>query len=184
MRKLSLSLLAVVIAAALALFDTTPATAAYKTVCERGSSTSSGRCYKQMSSVVKRVKVVDAVPLINRSSRKATFHCAFSSSVTREVTLGGSVSVSASAEASLMKIASASVSTTYTLDAHVTMSATQAKEAGGSVVLRPGQKVVCQRIYSHVTFSVRPYTYSGTTIRWGTTKSVTVPSSLGVRLVD
>lgn len=184
MRKLVLSLVALAVAATLALLDTSPAAAAYKTVCEPGSGTSSGKCYKQMSAVIKRIKVVDAVPLINASSKTATMHCSFSSSVTREITLGGSASISGGAEVSLLKIASASVATTYTLEASVTMSATQAKEAGGSVTLKPGEKVVCQRIYSHVTFTVKPYTYSGTQVFWGTEKSVTVPSSLGVRIVD
>ena len=184
MRKIILSLLAIAVTAALAVINTSPAHAAYRTECEPNSNTSSGRCYEQMTAVVKNVKVVDAVPLINASRKTVTMSCSFSTSVTRDITLGGSAAVSGGAEISLLKIASASVQTTYTLSASVTMSATQAKEAGGTVTLKPGERVVCQRIYSHVTFSVRPYTYNGTKVTRGTTKSVSIPSTLGVRIVD
>ncbi len=184
MRKLALSLLTLAIAGTLALLDTTPAAAAYKTVCERGSSTGSGRCHQQRSAVIKRVSVVDAVPLINRSSKRATLHCNFTTSVRRDITLGGSVAVTGAAEVSFLKIASASVSTTYTLHASVSMSSESSKEAGATVTLNPGERVVCQRIYSYVSFSERTYTYSGTKVTYQPVKTVTVPSNLGIRIVD
>src|SRR3546814_2335528 len=141
MRKITLALLTLMVAAVLPFItQSTSHAASYKTVCEKGSGTSSGRCYKQRSAVVKKVRVVDAVPLINRSSKRVTMTCNFSSTITKGITAGGSASVTTSAEASFMKIAKASVSATYTLHASVRMSSAQAKSAGGTVTLKRSEE--------------------------------------------
>lgn len=161
-----------------------PASAAGHIVCEKGSDSYAGVCFKQLSSLVRGIKVVQAVPLINGTShRRANMHCSFSDTVTKSLTLGGSTSMTVSAKASILDLAEVSASTTYTLSASVTQTAASASEAGGSVTLPPHTQVVCQRIYSYVTFRVQRQSWHGTSTS-NVTKRVTVPSSLGVRIVD
>lgn len=149
------------------------------TYCAPGSGSSSGRCW-EATNVARRVVVVEDVPVENFSSKTGTFSCSFSTTITRTVEAG--VSVSASVSASLFKVVDASTSITVT--ASVSQSASRASSVVGTFTLKPGERVSCQRTYGYVSASVREYTYTqkGTTTvrRYNTT----VPSSLGVRLVD
>lgn len=148
------------------------------TRCLRGSGTHSGRCFTSHR-IYKHLKVVEAVPLVNRSRHTATFHCSFTRTITRSFAVGASVS--AEAKASLFELVDAS--TTVTVQRTVTQTASEATEAGLTVRLRPGQRATCERTYGYVTTRIRDYTYSGTYSRTRRYK-VRVPSYLGVRLVD
>ncbi len=156
----------------------TPAQAA-TTRCEPGSGTYSGRCYVNTTTVSKKSIVVEQVPLQNWSSKTVTMSCGFTQTVTRS--MSGTVSLSATAKATIFGLVD--VSTSVSVSMTVSQTASQATTAGGSVVLSPGESVVCQRIYTWVTQGIKETTYSGSYVSTRT-YSVTVPSTLGVRLVD
>jgi hypothetical protein len=157
---------------------TAPIAARGKTQCVKGSGTYSGRCFTLLRSA-KHVTPVESVPLENRSSHKATMHCSFSRTISRSISYGASLS--ASAEASYFSVVKASV--TATVSKEVNQTASQATEAGGSIVLRPGESVTCLRTYGYVTVRVKDYTYRGTTSN-STIRRGKVPSTLGVRIID
>ena len=151
-----------------------------RTVCQEGSGTQSGRCWKLLESRSKLV-VVEAIPLENKTRRKkSNMHCSFSRPVSRSVTVGGSVS--ASAEFGVFKVVKANI--TVTVHRDVTQTASQASTAGGSVVLKPGESVVCQRTYGYVWARVKQYTWSGGRDAETIILKSKVPANLGVRIVD
>jgi hypothetical protein len=169
----------VVVAVALlvgAIAGATPANAA--TRCLRGSTTYSGRCFTSHR-IFNHLKVVEAVPLVNRSGHAATFHCSFTRTITRSFAVGASVS--AEAKATLFGLIDAS--TSITVQRTVTQTASQATEAGLSVRLRPGQRATCERTYGYVTTRITDTRYSGA-VSHRRNYRVRVPSFLGVRLVN
>jgi hypothetical protein len=169
----------VVIAAALlvgAVAGATPANAA--TRCLHGSTTFSGRCFTSHR-IYHHLRVVEAVPLVNRSRHAATFHCSFTRTITRSFAVAASVS--AEAKATLFELIDAS--TTITVQRTVTQTASQATEAGLTVRLRPGQRATCERTYGYVTTQITDTRYSGS-VSHRSNYRVRVPSSLGVRLVN
>jgi hypothetical protein len=157
-----------------AVVGATPAEAA--TRCVRGSTTYSGRCFTSHR-IYRHHRVVEAVPLSNRSHHTATFHCSFSKTITRSFSVGATVS--AEAKATLFHLVDAS--TSISLQTTVTQTAAQATEAGVSVRLRPGQHATCERTYGYVTTRITDRRYAG---RYSKTRRyrVRVPSALGVRL--
>jgi hypothetical protein len=154
----------------------TPASAA--TRCLRGSTTYSGRCFTSHR-IYSHLKVVEAVPLVNRSGHTATFHCSFTRTITRSFAVGASVS--AEVKASLFELIDAS--TNITVQRTVTQTASQATEAGLSVRLRPGQRAACERTYGYVTTRITDTRYTGS-VSHRRNYRVRVPSFLGVRLVN
>lgn len=146
------------------------------TRCEGG--TGSGRCIT-VSKVKKHVKVVEAVPLENRSKKTATMSCSFTKTVTKSMT--GSVSLSVGIKAKVFVVAEAS--TSIDLSKSVTQSASTATTAAATVKLKPGESVTCERTYGYVKANVKQVDRAGThtdTKRY----TVTVPVSLGARIVD
>ncbi len=152
----------------------TPAEAATK--CEGG--TGSGRCIT-VTKVKKHTKVVESVPLENRSSKKATLYCSFTKTISQSIT--ASQSVSGSVKISVFKVVD--LSTSIEVSRSLTQTATQATSAGGSVELDPHESVTCQRTYGYVSANVKQVDY---TSKKSETKKYTVkvPVSLGVRIVD
>ena len=151
-----------------------------RTVCQKGSTTGSGRCWKLLRTR-KKLTVVEAIPLENKTRRKrANMHCSFSRSVSRSVDVGGEVS--SSVEAGVFKVVNVNV--TATVHRSVTQTAEEASTAGGDVTLRPGESVVCQRTYGYVVARVRQYTWSGGTQSQVKILRAKVPANLGVRIVD
>lgn len=163
--------------AALLVVPTTPAEAA--TRCTQKGPGSS-QCFTA-TNVVRGQKVVESVPLVNRSSKPVTAHCSFSKTISRSVS--ASVTVAGEVKGTLFKVVDAS--TSISVSASLTQTAEQATTAGGSVRLRPGQRIICQRIYSNVVSRIKEVTYYPAP-RNSTTRyySTTTPSSLGVRFVD
>lgn len=150
-----------------------------KTVCAKGSGSHSGRCWKLLKSG-KKVVVVEAITLENKTKKKkVNMHCSFSRTVSKSVEVGGSVS--GSVEAGVFSVVKVNVSTT--VHKNVSQTATQASEAGGSVTLKPGESVVCQRTFGHVVARVRQYTWSGNKSEVKILRAK-IPSYLGVRVVD
>lgn len=151
-----------------------PADAATK--CEGG--TGSGRCIT-VSKVKKHVKVVEAVPLENKSKKTATMSCSFTKTVTKSMT--GSVSLSVGIKAKVFVVAEAS--TSIDLSKSVTQTASSATTAAATVTLKPHESVTCQRTYGYVTANVKQVDRAGS--HTDTKKyTVTVPVSLGARIVD
>jgi len=170
--------LVVAAAALLSASLAAPSAADAATRCLPGSNTYSGRCFTSHR-VYRALKVVEAVPLVNRSRRTATFHCSFTRTITRSVAVG--VSVSAEVKATLFKLVDAS--TSISVHQEVTQTASQATQAGLSVRLRPRQSAICQRTYGHVKTRITDTSYSGSRVH-RRRYTVKVPSFLGVRLVD
>jgi hypothetical protein len=169
----------VVIAVALlvgAVAGTTPANAA--TRCLPGTTTYSGRCFASHR-IYHHLRVVEAVPLVNRSAHAATFHCSFTRTITRSFAVAASVS--AEAKATLFELVDAS--TSITVQRTVTQTASQATEAGLSVRLSPGQRATCERTYGYVTTQITDTRFSGL-VSHRRKYRVRVPSFLGVRLVN
>ncbi|MBP2416428.1 hypothetical protein ACFFOM_06800 [Microlunatus capsulatus] len=157
-----------------ALLTAPPAAAA--TRCQGG--TGSSRCVT-VSNVKKHLKVVESVSLENKSSKKVTMHCSFTKSISRTTT--GSISLTAGVKAQVFGVAEASTSIDIT--SSVSQSASQATTAGGSVVLRSHESVLCQRTYGYVKADVKEVTSTSTkssTRRY----TVTIPVNMGVRVVD
>lgn len=179
MKRIVLAL-AVVLSALLGTSTTLvpSASAAVSHRCVPGSATSSGLCFYFLSSV-KHLSVAEAVPLVNRSRKTATFQCSFTRTISRSVAWGASLS--AEAKATLFGLLESKISATVSRT--VTQTVSQAEAAGLSVRLKPGQSAVCERTYGYVTTRVRREEWHGTK---GTSKILTtkVPSYLGVRLVD
>lgn len=153
-----------------------PASAATK--CEGG--TTAGRCITT-SNPVYRSTVVESVPLINASKTKTvTMSCGFSQTITR--TWGVSATLSAEVKAKVWGVVEATVGGSQT--ASLSQTASAATTAGGSVTLKPGESVTCQRIYGY-------YTMTTVISTWTASKSLpeqrftsTLPYSLGVKIVD
>lgn len=152
--------------------------AAARTQCAKGSGTHSGRCYT-VGHVNHVVKVVEAVPLQNRSNHTVHAHCSFTQTITRAQET--SQEVSAGVKADLFSFVSAD--TSYHLTKKVSQTASQATTAGGSVTLKPGQHVTCERTYGYVTTIVKVYEYSGTRGKHYSV-STRIPSYLGARFVN
>lgn len=159
------------------------AEATSRTRCQRGSGMESGRCWTRHQ-VYRHLKVVEAVPLENRSHKTGTFHCTFSRNISQSVEAGYSVGYEA--KVSIMKLVDAG--TTMTLHMNVSQTASQATEAGASFRLKPGQRVVCQRTYGYVTTRIKDYQWwGGTGAHAGSSThyyTVRVPARLGIRVVD
>jgi hypothetical protein len=178
-----LALVSALLGAFLSTAAVSPASAASATRCQKGSNMEGGRCWTR-STIYKHLKVAEAVPLENLSSRTITAHCQFSRTITKTFT--GGVDLNYNAKASILGLVD--VGTSYTLHMSVSQSAAQATEAGASVVLRPGQRVTCQRTYGYVSTRIKDYRYWGSTGAHAgsstTYYTVTVPAYLGVRVVD
>lgn len=153
--------------------------AASRTACAKGSGTGSGHCWER-STIYKHLKVVEAVPLENRSRRTATMHCSFSRTITRSFTAGASVT--SSAKVSIIKLVDAGVETT--LHGSVSQTSSQATTAGGTIRLKPGQRVTCQRTYGYVTSRIKDYYYNSKGTHSVRRYAVTIPAYIGVRIVD
>lgn len=156
-----------------------PSSAA-KAVCYGG--TSSGECYTA-TSTTKKVKVVETVPLINKSSKTVTANCQFTKSLSfsQSVTATTSGTISASVKAGIFAGVEASV--TSTVSTTLSQTASQATSAGGSVKLKPGQSMKCERIYSTIEATVKRVQHTSTSSKT-TIYKTTVPSTFGVRFVD
>lgn len=170
-------LFAAVFAASIGTTMILPATAQAGTSCAGG--TGSGRCVETTNEVVGE-EVVESVPLQNPSSQAATLTCSFSQTIAKSIDT--SVSVEASVTGQIFGAVSATAS--VGVSQSVSQSASQTTSAGGTVDLAPGQSVVCQRIYSYVQANVHQYDYSGTGTSNVKDYTTTVPSSLGVRIID
>ena len=140
----------------------------------------SSQCFTA-THLIKSVQVVESVPLVNKSKKTVNAHCSFSRTITKSVSAG--VDLSATVKGTLFKVVEAS--TTATVHSSVSQTAAQATTAGGSVSLRPGQQIICQRIYSRIVANIKEVTYYPMPKNSKTrTYSSTTPSSLGVRFVD
>lgn len=171
-------LITAVVALTMSLAVVPHADAASKTRCAKNSGSYSGRCW-QRSTIYKKLKVAEAVPLENKSKRTITAHCSFSRTITRSFTAGADLGYEA--KASLFKLVD--VGTSVTLHFSVSQTAAQATDAGASVVLKPGQRVTCQRTYGYVTTKIRDYTYTGTKIS-NRYYAINIPAYIGVRVVN
>lgn len=150
-----------------------------KTVCQKGSGTHSGRCWKLLKTK-KKLVVMEAIPLENKTRhKKANMHCSFSRTISRTVEVGGEVS--SSVEAGVFKVVNVNI--TATVHRNVSQTAEEASSAGGDITLKPGESVVCQRTYGYVVARVRQYTWSGGKSEYKILKSK-IPANLGVRIVD
>lgn len=132
-----------------------------------------------VSPVTKHTKVVEAVPLVNHSSKTATMHCGFTQTITRSFSAG--VELSETIKAHIFFLVDAETSIKVSMN--VSQTASAATSAGGSIVLKPGQSVTCERTYGYVTSTVTRHEWHGLS---GTSKKfiTKIPSSLGVTLVD
>ncbi|MBD8059751.1 hypothetical protein IC607_12315 [Cellulomonas sp. JH27-2] len=155
-----------------------PAQAA--TTCK--GSTYAGVCYAT-SSVVKHTKKVEAV-VVKNNTKKKKIHasCGFSTTITREFEVGGSVSVSAGFSKDLA-IASVDASTTIEVHASLKQSGSRSSDVAGEFDLNPGERVVCYRTYQWVSAKVTRSTWNGSK-HSSQTYSVTVPSRLGAEFDD
>ncbi|MGN6783212.1 MAG: hypothetical protein ACTHJH_17115 [Marmoricola sp.] len=182
-RGLVLAVLLVLLSSLLLVAGATAADAASRTRCQRGSSMEGGRCWTRHQ-IYRHLKVVEAVPLENRSHKTGTFHCTFSRNISQSVEAGYSVAYEA--KVSIMKLVDAG--TTMTLHMNVSQTASQATEAGASFRLKPGQRVVCQRTYGYVTTRIKDYRWWGSTGAHAGSSThyytVKVPARLGIRVVD
>jgi len=167
-------------AMALAVLGAAPVSASTVTVCDPGSTSYSGRCYTNTTQVsAQKSTVVQSVVLQNWSSKTATMSCSFTSTITRS--FSASVTLSASVKASLFGLVDAS--TSVAVQFSVSQSASSATTAAGSIVLKPGESVICQRMYFYVTQTIKETSYAGS---WSSSRTytVTAPKSMGVRIID
>jgi hypothetical protein len=174
MKRLVQSVLAASAVAGSLMLPAAPASAA--TACDPGTGTYSGRCYTT-GAITTKSTVVQSVPLINDSKYTVTMNCGFTSTITRSLSTG--LSVTATAKATILKVVD--LSTSATVSMNLTQTSSQATTAGGSVKLPPGGRVVCERLYGSVTTQIKEVTHTGskTTTR---NYSVTVPSTMGARI--
>lgn len=136
-------------------------------------------CFKLLKTKY-RVKRVEAVPLRNKSSKKATMHCSFTKTISRSVQKKAGLSTSAEVNA---VFGLAKVNVSVHVEKSVTQTASQATTVGGSVVLKPGEKVTCIRTYGHVVTKVRRIDRRNEERKTRVIKTK-IPSSLGVDIID
>jgi hypothetical protein len=154
-----------------------PAPAQAAADCQGG--TSSGRCVEVLSTSTGST-VVETVPMVNNTSLSGSFTCSVEQAVSR--TVETSVGVDAGVSGQIFGAVSASVS--VSVSESLSQTASSASSAAGTFTLAPGQALNCQRTYGYVTATVHQYDYSGTGTSNESTYTTTVPSSLGVTVVD
>lgn len=153
-----------------------PATASAAVKCD--GTNSAGTCV-ETTNVISKIDVLDQVPLINDSPYAATMSCSFSGTVSRSLTVSATVSAEVKGKIPFAAEATAGVSASTEVSATASDSAT----AAGTVRLKPGQSVTCQRIATVLKTDVRSYNYSGTGIFDEKRFTATVPSTIGARIV-
>lgn len=176
------SLLVVLLTATLTVLLGSSAAQASSRWCHYGKQ--SGICYETVGNFVRQKVVVEAVPLINKTRKTGEFSCTFSKTISESQSF--TKSVTAKAGAKIYGIVDVEIS--GTLSKTIEQTGSQASAASASYRLKPGEKVICQRIYSSYVQKVKETRWSGpvradynTTTRMIKT---TVPSTLGIRVVD
>jgi hypothetical protein len=160
----------------ISLATATPAAAA--TRCQGG--TGSSRCVT-VSHVKRHLKVIESVPLENTTKKKkVTMSCSFSRSYSRSMT--GSITMSAGVKGQVFGVAEAS--TSIDLSKSVSQTATQATSASGTVTLKPGEAVLCQRTYGYIKADVKEVTTTAKKKASTRYYTVTIPVSMGARITD
>lgn len=178
MKRTATTLAAAAVCAGALLVPAGSAEAAGNTKCFTGGDGRTGTCYT-VGPVAKHSVVVEAVPLVNNSSRTVKASCAFTQTITKSIETG--ISSNTEVKATLFSLVDAS--TSITIHKKVTQTASQAVTAGGEITLKPHTSITCERTYGYVVSTVTRKVWhdATTTIKKFT---VRIPSNLGVTFVD
>lgn len=143
-----------------------------------------GVCYETVGTAVTKRQVVESVPLINNTRKTGKFRCTFSKTVSESRKT--SKSVTAKAGGKIYGLVDVEFSGTLTEE--ITQTGSQASAASAAYKLKPGEKVVCNRIYSKVVMKIKETRWTGITqTPYNTTTrnlTTTIPSTLGIQVDD
>jgi len=170
MRKLLAATIAAGVIATGLMASVSPAHAATK--CS-GSPSNNTCVYTTVTS--KTTTLVDSYQVSDgKNKSNVTATCTWTSGTTVSLTAGAKVTVGAEASVSVLELASIKASVSAEFSVSTTISKAQSNAVTISTVVRPGQKVWCERRIQQVTVSTRTETVSGSKVTIST-KSYSLP---------